>query len=106
MLSPLKEAPSSRELDYPHHAVSATDWGPGAVRPWAGGASQLRIDSVKRPVAVRHTVRELQKLEHVHAQFSALMRSDSRAVERILQSYGDRAFPEFRRLGGDQEPSL
>lgn len=53
------------------------------------------------PAALRCIIRELQKLELVHARSTAFMQSDSGTVVCILQSYGDRAFPEFRRLGGD-----
>lgn len=106
MLSPVKESPSGRELDHPCHGVSAVGWGLAAVCPWAGGASRLRTDSAKGPVAVRCIIRQLQRLELVHAHFTASVQSDSGAAECVPQLYGDRAFPEFRRLGGDQEPSL
>lgn len=103
MLSPVKETPSDRELGCPGRTASAGGW---CCVPGAGGASRPRTDPVKRPAAVRCVIGELRELELVHARFTALMRSDSGAAERVLQSYGDRAFPEFRRLRGDQEPFL
>lgn len=102
VLSRVKESSSSRELDHLCHGVSAVGWGPAAVCPWAGGASQLRTDSAKRPVAVRRLIRQLQRLELVHAHFTASMQSNSGAAECVPQLYGDGAFPEFRRLGGDK----
>lgn len=73
MLSPVKEAPSSPELDYPRRAGSAVAGGPVLCAPGLEVPSQLRTDSAKWPAAVRLIIaRELQKLELVRAQFAAL----------------------------------
>lgn len=73
VLSPVKEAPSSPELDYPRRAGSAVAGGPVLCAPGLEVPSQLRTDSAKWPAAVRLIIaRELQKLELVRAQFAAL----------------------------------
>lgn len=64
-----------------------------------------RPDSWEWPGAAPRAISNLRKLELIHVLFTALAPSESRAVDALCSAIvWDRAFPESRRLGEEQEP--
>lgn len=92
LLSPAKEAPSSRELGYPRRPVSAVGWGPGVV------ARGLEVPRSSQLTPERCIIRELQKLELARALcLHAIRQRDCGACTAVVWG---QSFPRVQETRG------